>query len=154
MDLDHPLEGALEHWEALAADATATAEEYREDGWGVLELHPGDVTMRRSMPGFDVLVPDDELDALAELLESVDVERSEVFRATGGGVQFALVAFEAPADREAVLLPLYYTVEDVVTLDQLLEEPRVVDFRIRRLDETSVGLSVQEVELFLPTGEG
>jgi len=58
--------GIREHWDDLVDDVAATAEGLREEGWDVLELHPGDVTVvTGARSGFDVLVPDDEFETLS-----------------------------------------------------------------------------------------
>jgi hypothetical protein len=38
-----PPAGVMAHWDDVMADVAATAEEYREAGWDVTTLHPGDV---------------------------------------------------------------------------------------------------------------
>lgn len=38
-----PPDAVVESWEVFVDDVAVTADEYRESGWEVLELHPGDV---------------------------------------------------------------------------------------------------------------
>jgi hypothetical protein len=39
-----PPDAVMEFWDTFIEDVEATAQEYRESGWEVLELHPGDIT--------------------------------------------------------------------------------------------------------------
>lgn len=148
----HPLAGATEHWEATLEDAAATAEEYRERGWTALELRPGDVTVDPDLPGFDVLVGDDEFADLTDLLES-GVDGCRVYRGSAAGVLFAVVAVEASAAESVVLVPLYYTPGSLQTLQSAGEEAGRLATRLRRLDGTEFVVDHANPELFFPDPE-
>jgi len=123
----HPLAGYTEFWDDVMADMEATAEEYREAGWDVLELHPGDVTplpnvstdgtgIEVDRTGFDVLLPGDEFAAAQELVEELDgtdetaaFDEYDAYRAQQSEVVFLVVVMKAEAAGEAVAFPLYYT---------------------------------------------
>jgi len=102
------------HWDRAMADMEATAAEYREDGWNVLELHPGDVVAlgpdRADRWGLDLLVADDEFDDLVAWVEAEGsrFDACEVYRAESGGVLYLLVAMQDPDADRVVLFPVYY----------------------------------------------
>ena len=117
----HPLAGITEFWDDVMADMEATAAEYREAGWDVLELHPGDVTplpnagtavsdVEGDRRGFDVLLPGDEFAAAQDLVEESDADFDEydAYRAQQSNVVFLVVVMKAESAGEAVAFPLYY----------------------------------------------
>lgn len=104
---DYP-PAVAERWESVLADARATAAEYREDDWGALVVHPGDVTPLTDDPfGLDVLAPGDEFATLRDLIEGSTVDRTAVYRAEAGDVRFYVVAAEATGARHAVVVPAF-----------------------------------------------
>lgn len=104
-------------WEEVVDDMEATAAEYRENGWDTIEVHPGDIT---ALPpdherfGLDVLVPDNEFDAVSDAVEHADAEFDsvEVFRASAGGTVFLVVAVEDAATERVVVVPAFYVVRE------------------------------------------
>lgn len=109
------------------ADMEATAEEYREAGWDVLELHPGDVTplpnvstdgtgIEVDRTGFDVLLPGDEFAEAQDLVAETDAadgdgdvfDEYDAYRAQQSDVVFLVVVMKAEAAGRAVAFPLYY----------------------------------------------
>ena len=110
-----PDAAAMAVWDQVIADMETTAAEYREDGWDVLTLEPGDVTVRSGgeRVGLDVLVPNDEFERLQSLLSGgVELDGCQVFRATNGSVVFLVVAMEDPDTETAVVYPAYYDATD------------------------------------------
>jgi len=105
---------AMEFWDDIIADMEATADEYEEAGWETLQLHPGDVTTLSpdddsDMFGLDVLVPNNEFDAVeAHLEDDVSFDAYEAYRATGEGLVLLVVAMEDHDAEVAVLYPTYY----------------------------------------------
>ncbi len=123
-----------DRWEAVLDDANATADEYREDGWDVLVLHPGDVTPLTDDPvGLDVLVPDDEFEALEQLVEQAQFAETRVFRAEDGGVRFYVIAAEAPGEEQVVLLPAFLTLEAASALRQVVSDDGGLSTLVRTL---------------------
>jgi len=128
----NPFHRVTDHWEAVIEDVHATADQYRADGWTVVALHPGDVTVLTGQPrtaaeltgavdrdhrvGFDVVVPGDEFERLRDALADRTVERCSVFGADGSGVVYRVVAVETTDREVAVLVPLYYDRSDVEDL--------------------------------------
>ncbi|WP_435061995.1 DUF7529 family protein [Halobaculum sp. EA56] len=117
----HPLAGYTEFWDDVMADMEATAEEYREAGWEVTELHPGDVTPLPNVGtvgagvevdrlGFDVLLPGDEFETVRALVEESEAafDGYDAYRAQESDVVFLVVAMKAESAGRAVVFPLYY----------------------------------------------
>jgi hypothetical protein len=108
-------EQLLGHWDQVIADMEATAEEYREDGWEVAEVHPGDVTVvdpdaEVDRWGLDLLVPSNEFETVEQWVVTEDsaFDSYEVFRAEVDGYVYAVVAMRDESDRRAILFPVHY----------------------------------------------
>ena len=118
---------AAEFWDDVVADMEATAAEYEADGWETIQLHPGDVTTRvpddeSDLFGLDVLVPNDEFDAVENLLAGdVAFDSYEAFVALSDGLVLLVVAMEDADEEVAVLYPAYY---DVQNADEMLATAR------------------------------
>lgn len=153
---DHPLVGAVEHWEAMLEDAAATAEEYRERGWTALELEPGDVTVDPDLPGFDVLLADNEFADVTDLLGESGVDSYRVYRGSAAGVMFALVAVEGTGTERVALVPLYYTHAELPALRSAAEATGRLATRLRTLDRTEFVVEHGDPGPFFPdpAGEG
>lgn len=139
-----------EHWDDLVADMAATAAEFRNAGWEVLELHPGDVTVvTESNRGFDVLVPDDEFEQLREWVNRDEFPDHDVYTAEAGITFLLLVAKDESAER-AVCCPLYYDEDDGKLLSRIATEDGELWTHVRRLSEEFVHLRHDDPEPFLP----
>lgn len=149
----HPLSGALEHWEAMVEDVAATAEEYRERGWTALELDPGSVSVDTDLPGFDVLVPDNQFRELSDLLDD-GVDSYQVFLGSAAGVVFAAVALEDTARERVALVPLYYRHAALEDLRTAAEAAGHLTTRVRTLDRTSMVVDHEDHGLFFPGSDG
>jgi hypothetical protein len=153
--VDHPLAGATEHWEAMLEDAAATAEGYRERGWTALELRPGDVTVDPDLPGFTVLLADNEFADLADLLGESGVDDYRVYRGSAAGVTFAVVAVEDAARERVALVPLYYTHAELPALRSAAEAAGRLATRLRTLDRTELVVEHEDPDPFFPgPGDG
>jgi hypothetical protein len=109
MSEHNPFDRVVEPWEAVTEDMEATAEEYREAGWEVLELHPGDVTvLDGERYGLDVLVPGNEYEPLTDLAAAGTFDSYEVYRAEEAGIAFVLAVLEDQTNDQAVCCPAYY----------------------------------------------
>jgi hypothetical protein len=149
----------LESWEHVVEDMEATAAEYRDDGWEVVELHPGDVT---PLPpdhdrfGLDVLVPGDEYETVSAMVtdDGAAFDEFEVFRAVQGGHVFLVVAVEDEARQQVVLVPAYYGIKDAEdTIEGVLErESFPVNIRPLTVDGV-VTVEPSEPSLLLPPTE-
>jgi hypothetical protein len=120
-------EGVFSHWEAVVEDMQATAEEYRADGWEVVELYPGDVTAMSGEAetvdeyGLDVVVPGEDARRVRRLVTAADAgfDSTSVFSAVAEGIVFLVVAVEDPDRGIVVLAPAYYDTDDPTTQDML-----------------------------------
>jgi hypothetical protein len=158
---DHPLAGAVDRWEAVLDDMEATAADYRDEGWTVVELHPGDVTplppamggeaLDDDRVGLDVLVPDNEFETVEREAEDATFDSYDAYRAQVGGVVFAVVAVEATASELAVLVPLYYRAADAKEMARRALDRGRLDLFVRPLaDDRRVVFSQEQPELILP----
>jgi hypothetical protein len=149
---------AMAWWDDLLEDAEARAEAYREDGWETLLLHTADVTPlagnHDDRVGFSVLVPDDEFDELRSVFADTTVRRYDAYRTTVGGFVAFVLAIET-GDDTAVLCPGYYETDDD-SADALFEQAQSagsLTVYLRRLDDTTVELSLAEPSLLAPPAE-
>jgi hypothetical protein len=158
---DHPLAGSVDRWEAVIDDMEATATEYREAGWTAVELHPGDVTplppvqggeaLDDDRVGLDVLVPDNEFDAVERVADAATFDSYEAYRAQAGSIVFAVAAIEATASEEVVLVPLYYRAADAQEMTRRALERGRLELFVRTLsNDRSVVFSQTEPQLLLP----
>jgi hypothetical protein len=123
---ENPFPRVVDRWERVMEDMHATAEEYRDAGWEVVAIHPGDVTVvdPRDIEadgydlraGLDVLAPDDEYDRLHDLVADRTFGEYEVLRAVENRVVFLVVLLEADAGDAAVLVPAYYDLDEAASL--------------------------------------
>ena len=137
-------------WEEVIADMEATAAEYREGGWDVLELHPGDVTvLDGERYGLDVLVPDDEFEEVNALAAEAGFDSYEVYRAEEAGVTFVLVVLEDAETERAVCCPAYYDESEAEEMLHHANEEDVMYTHIRPLaDDRAVTFSYHDPHLF------
>lgn len=164
----HPLAGYTEFWDDVMADMEATAEEYREAGWDVLELHPGDVTplpnvstdgtgIEVDRTGFDVLLPGDEFAAAQDLLEGTETafDEYDAYRAQRSEVVFLVVVMKAEAAGEAVAFPLYYAEEQAEPMLERADAAGELRAYLRPLDDSErVVFSLSAPETLYPEDWG
>ncbi|WP_244605179.1 DUF7529 family protein [Halorussus halobius] len=139
---------ALVRWEEMTEEVEALTREYEESGWETLVLSPGDVAPMPADgdrgPAFGLVVPDSELDALAELVGERDdaYDEFEVHAAAVEALAMFAVVVKATALERAICYPVYYDpavdlefVEDVRESDTIytnitnLRESRRFSFR-------------------------
>ncbi|WP_224333567.1 DUF7529 family protein [Haloprofundus halobius] len=164
---DHPLAGKETAWEAVVADMEATAEAYREDGWQAVELHPGDVIPLSASgvdgganrddgsgdawSGLDVLLPGNEFSSVEATVESAAFDESEVLRTREGSVVLAVLVMRASAEKQAVLVPLYYDVGEIAGVANAARTAGRLDVALRPLsNDQRVLFSLDDPELLLP----
>lgn len=153
---------AMEFWDDIVADMEATADEYESEGWEAHQLHPGDVTTRSPDPesdddlfGLDVLVPNNEFDAVEELLEGgVAFDAYEAFRATGDGLVLLMVAMEDNDEEVAVLYPAYYDPQDAQAMLAVADRESEMRTYLRTLTNERIEFTHEDPGNFTPpTGE-
>jgi hypothetical protein len=147
-------------WDEVLEDMEATADEYRDEGWDVLEIHPGDVATPDGEEGgrwgIDVLVPDDEFEELEALIEAdFGFDGSEVYRATAQGLVLLVVAVRDEESKQAVLFPAYYDVDRGRTMLERATAEGEMRTHLRPLDlQNVVTFTHDDPSLFTPPTEG
>lgn len=143
-------------WERVMADVHAMAEDYRADGRLVVACHPDDVTVvvggdtdETGRAGLDVLVPDDEYEAVRDVLDGRSIDRVDVYRAPGDERIYLLFAAEC-ADGCAVLLPAYYDLAHRDLLERAAEERGLAAYVRRLAANEAVEIDLADPSLLFP----
>lgn len=155
-DQDRPLDRVASHWDAVVEDMAATADEYREAGAEVVELHPGDVVPRPDLGGFDVLVPDSEFEATREVVGDTRLPRTDVYRARAADVAFFVAVLAAEDGSAAVCCPLFYHLSDdeVAQLQRGVYESGTLRAYVRPLaNDAAVVLQFDDPDVFFDERE-
>ena len=95
----------------MVAEMAATAEQYREEGWEAVTLHPGDVTVvpaDHEQFGLVSVVSDGEFETLLSVVEGRTFSSHEVYRDATDAMVFLLVVTESDDSEAVVLSPAYY----------------------------------------------
>jgi hypothetical protein len=147
-------------WDDVVADMEATAEQYREDGWAVVEVHAGHVTpldgSGRDRWGLDVLAPDNEFAEVERLVleEGHEFDSCEVFRARDGNLVLLVVAMLAEDAEKAVVFPAYYDEQGAADMLERAREAGQMRTHVRPLSEDPIVTFTQgDPSLFLPEAE-
>jgi hypothetical protein len=143
--MDHnPFARLSDHWEDILSDMEATADEYREQGWETMELHPGDVTAlapdeEDDTYGLDVLVPGDEFDELEARVEGgASFDSYQVFRGEGSGLVLLLVVMEDEESELAALFPAYFDPGQSTDMREAALSSGTMYSHVRPLDKRNV----------------
>ena len=102
---------ALVHWDDLLDDVQAIAAEYKANGWETLVLHPGDIaTITEGDAGFRLIIPESELDELAEAVKGAEesFNEFELHRAPTDDLLLFIVVVKSSDYDYATLFPAYY----------------------------------------------
>ncbi|GAB7093986.1 hypothetical protein JCM30237_11380 [Halolamina litorea] len=163
MSPGHPLQGMTDLWENTVEDMEATAAELREAGWETVELHPGAVTplprletedgYEDDRTGFDVMAPGNEFADVQDAVDGAEFDEYEAYNAQTNGVVFAVVVMKAEAAERAVLIPIYYKVDDAEETVRRIEESGESRLYVRPLDDSERVLFVQQHPEALLPGE-
>jgi hypothetical protein len=151
-----------ERWDQVADDMEATAAEYRDEGWDVAEIHPGDVTVIEpgvadDRWGLDVLVADDEFGTVEQwvLTEDGSFDSCEVFHAEADGVVFAVVAMRDADAGRAILFPIYYDPAEATDTFRRAREEGAMHTHLRTLQaDPVVTFKQSDPSLFVPDADG
>ena len=163
MSAGHPLEGMTDLWENTIDDMEATAEELREAGWETVEIHPGAVTplprletddgYEDDRTAFDVLAPGNEFEAVQDAVDGAEFDEYEAYNAQTNEVVFAVVVMKAEDAGRAVLIPIYYKVEEAEETVDRIEAEGESRLYVRPLDDSERVLFVQQSPEGLLPGE-
>jgi hypothetical protein len=151
---DRAAQVASAHWETLTAEAEAIAAEAEEEGWEALVVHSGSVTAvhERDRCGLDVLIPGNEYEPLAALVEDrgLSFPRSEVYCREEGDVVLLVVAVRDPESETAVVFPAYYDREEAEeTFERAAEEGSFRTY-LRKLNREAIVFSHDDPSIFEP----
>lgn len=164
MDPGHPLQGMTDLWQDTIDDMEATAAEFREAGWETVELHPGAVTplprletddgFEDDRTGFDVLVPGNEFSETQAAVDGAEFAEYEAYNAQTNGVVFAVVVMKADAAQRAVLIPIYYRVDEAEETVERIDAAGESRLYVRPLDDSERVLFTQSApDALLPGAE-
>ncbi|MFP8957895.1 hypothetical protein ACLI4Y_14305 [Natrialbaceae archaeon A-CW3] len=124
-------------WEEVMADATALADEYREEGWEVCSVRPGDVSPAEKDDrfGLSVLLPGSDYEAVESLIDDPDVSfnGAEVYQHTVGTVVYAVAIELDTANEVAIVIPMAYSVADFQTIFEHAFEDGELQLHLRPL---------------------
>ncbi|WP_332897809.1 DUF7529 family protein [Haladaptatus sp. CMSO5] len=154
----NPLGRVTGQWDAVLADMEATAEEYRENGWEVIEVHPGDsVAIADDVRyGIDLIVPSSEFEAIAAWMdnEAAAFESYEVFRAGNDDIIYLLLVIRDEAAKRAICIPSYYDVRTGGDMISRAREEGVVYTHVRRLStDRIITFTHEQAGMLLPQRE-
>lgn len=156
MDESHgPPEAVSDRWQDLMDDTDVTAAEYRDDGYETLAVHTGDVVPLPERLIIDVLAPGDEFRQLTAMADGATVDEFELFTASEGDVEFALVVATDEQAEIAVCIPLFVHQDVVDAMGPRAKDAGHVDIHVRPLsDETHVVFTLEEPELLFSATAG
>lgn len=146
---------ATDVWDRVIEDMAVTAEEYEENGWSTLQLHPNAVSVAPNAepPGIDVVLSDPEFEALDTRFQAgVRFSEYEVFRADGGELELALLVAKDTEREEAVFVPIHYNITALTSLAERTDR-QALPIYLRQLDEAGVLLELTEPDLLIATEE-
>jgi len=111
---------------------------------------PGDVTVDPDLPGFGVLLADNEFADLTDLLGESGVDGYRVYLGSAAGVVFAAVALEDSSTERVAVVPLYYSHAALRELRPAAEEAGRLRTRLRTLGGTEFVVEHEDPEPFFP----
>lgn len=135
-------------WAEIIEEAEATADSFRDEGFSVHVLHPGDVTPLAEEQAFDVLLPGSEFETVKELIERFDPEEVTVYTAQEGAFSYAVVVATDAASAIAICCPIFFetVAGDSFTTDA--DGASSIGLRLRPLDQSAhVVLTVDDATL-------
>lgn len=147
-----------DEWNDVIADMETLATEYRDDGWDILEVHPGDVVPLspnedETRWGLDAVLPGNEITALENLIESnaPTLDDWDVFRTQSDNIVFLLVVARDNERGRMLFVPLYYHAGDASGMARAARERGCMQIHLRSLSiDPIVTLEQTDPELFLP----
>jgi len=143
-----PPPAVSDRWQTFMDDTEATAEEYAADGYETLVIHSGDVVPLPDDLALDVLAPGDEYRQLQSLSERLSVDSFDVYAASAGDVEFALVVALDDGAGVAVCVPVFFATETGEKFGAMAAGAGRVNLHVRPLsDDSRVEFALEEPEL-------
>lgn len=149
---------ALIHWEEVIEGIQALSDEYEELGWRTLVLHPGDVSTTakgtsNGKAGFCLVVPESELDALAEMVgeDKESYNEFEIHGAPADELLLFAVVVKSTKREEAIIFPVYYDPEVDVKFVEAARGQETIPTEITNLSQSQqFSFFHNKPPLFLP----
>lgn len=151
MDNASPLPSkSNEEWTDHLASAAAIANDYSEDNWTVLLVDTQDITPLFEDPvGLAVLLQDQDYDELEELVETVSIETTHVYRNRTNDIHFLILVAEAPQSTHAIVIPAFVREEEFNTLKSVTQKTGEIHTTLRSLGtDTRVTISHDDPAIF------
>jgi hypothetical protein len=97
---DAPSVATEEHWKQLVVEMEQSATEHRNAGWETVVCHPAaSGVVDDGEPGFGIVVPREEFDALDRAASSHEIDEYEVLRADlPGEIHLLVILYTADGD--------------------------------------------------------
>jgi hypothetical protein len=111
-----PRDGGLK---SVVREMQRLAEEYEDEGWAVVQCHPGGVeTLAETagLAGIEIIVPDNELEAVEEQLSEGSFESYQVYRDEYERLLFFVVAVEDTDNQTALLFCGYFDLDEAAPM--------------------------------------
>jgi hypothetical protein len=150
---DGPAPPHPDAWDDLRAEAETLAASLRDQGWTVVTAATTSVAAVDDQPrtGFFVDVPTAQIDAIRDHLESgATIEAADVYYHTTARTTYALVVERDDTNDVAVLVPMYYDLDDArPLLETGVDHGRLLIYLQGAETDQSVAFSHDEPSLFI-----
>lgn len=126
---------ALVHWNEITGEIAQLRQEYESSDWDTEVLHPGDVTagtVTDGDPGFRLVVPDSEFNALEDLVgeREASFDEFEVYHAPTDDLTFYIVVLQAASLQRAVFLPIFYDPTKDTEITSSVDEDLIISIEV------------------------
>jgi hypothetical protein len=141
---ERPSDAEKTGWAATLQEQQLVADERREAGWEVLTVQAGDTAPEppdagdTDRFGLVYVIPGDEADEFAALLEGTEINEFEAYRRTVGTTCFLLTELRDTANERCVLVAGAYELGDAEALADHAAEVGHLFSRFQRLDGSVV----------------
>ncbi len=142
-----------EHWEDVLGDRDELTDAYEARGWDAYPLTPGHVTLIEDGDDLtiSILLSKDELETINPLIETLEFDSVDVYRRVEGGTVFVLMAMEATDAQTSLIIPMYYSTDQIPQFESLRDAGRPVECLLRSLDDAFTNLlRIADADLFIP----
>lgn len=147
-----PDESVMSNWDQVVTSMENIEEEYRDEGWSTLLIHPGNVEPlgdKEVEAEFDVLVPDNEYEELQDWMdEGGEPTEFEIYKNAEDGVMYAVVVATDPQTSLALILPLHYDHTERSSLMASAQEAGTVRIDLRPLSGGGITLTFDSDTFF------
>jgi len=142
-------------WKRVLDDMEATADEYKQEGWTAVMLHPGSVqpllpSEASQKYGIDIVVPVSEYEETRKVVSDRDDEAQiEVLCNRYSETLFSMLVYRFESDQQAILCPFYLSGQDSIDLLELAINEECLPVYIRSLSETPIKVSLDDPEVLV-----